>query len=249
LAIFSGPRLDHQDRVARSGHPQIEFRTPDLLIGRVEDPFPFDPPDAHRADRAAPGNVGDRQRRRGADDRRDVERVLRVGRPRVHDDLDIVAQVLGEERPQRPVRQAGGEDRRFRRPALAPEERAGDGAAGVHPLFIIHREREEIDPLARILAHGGGGEEQRIADPHCHGSAGMRRQSAGGDLEGLSFHHRVKHLTVQHISSMGGNPGSGTDDHEGHEEGPEAHEDKNSLWELPIFLRVFRGSQPLCRQK
>ena len=143
-----GAAFDHQDGIARAGHAQVEVGLLELLEGRVDDELAVDPADAHGADRAAEGDVGDRQRRRGADDAQHVDRVLAVGRQGVQQDLHVVAHVLGEQGPQRAIGQPGGQDGGLGRPAFAAEERAGDAPAGVQPFLVIDGQREEIDPLA-----------------------------------------------------------------------------------------------------
>ena len=59
---------------------------------------------------------------------------------------------LGERRPQRAVGEAAGEDRVLARTTLTTEERAGDLARGVHALFDVDREREEVDALTGLAA-------------------------------------------------------------------------------------------------
>src|SRR5690606_41393037 len=63
------------------------------------------------------------------------------------DDLDLVAQTVGERRAQRAVDEAAGQDRVRGRTALPAEERAGDAARGVHALLDVHREGEEVEVL------------------------------------------------------------------------------------------------------
>jgi hypothetical protein len=67
------------------------------------------------------------------------------------DDLDLVAQALHKRGAQRPVDEAAGQDGVLGRAALAPEEGAGDAAGRIHPLFDVHREREEVEPFLGLL--------------------------------------------------------------------------------------------------
>ena len=76
------------------------------------------------------------ERGRGADDAEHVGVVLLVGGEHGDDDLDVVAVALGEERADRPVGQARGEDRVLGGAAFALDEAAGDLAGGVHALFV-----------------------------------------------------------------------------------------------------------------
>ena len=87
---------------------------------------------------------GDRQRRRGADQRDDVGIVLEIVAQHGADDLRLVEEARREERPDRPVDQARGQRLLFRRPALALEEAAGDLAGGEGLFLVVDGEREEI---------------------------------------------------------------------------------------------------------
>ena len=101
-----------------------------------------------------------------------------VGREDGEDDLDVVAVVLREERPQRAVGQPGGEDRVLGGPALALDEAAGDLAGGVHLLFELDLEREEVDAFARLLRCGRGRQDDGLAVGHQDRAAGLFRHAA-----------------------------------------------------------------------
>ena len=63
------------------------------------------------------------------------------------DDVDLVAEAVGEARAQRTVDEAAGEDGLVAGLALTAEERAGDLARGVHALFDVDGEGEEVDAV------------------------------------------------------------------------------------------------------
>src|SRR3984957_20056726 len=84
-----------------------------------------------------------------------VVQVLGVQREDRLDDLDLVAQALDEGRAQRAVDQPAGEDRVLGRAALAAEERTGDPPDRVHALLDVHRQREEVESVPRMLGRGG----------------------------------------------------------------------------------------------
>ena len=113
---------------------------------------PFDPADADVGDRREERDVADRDRRAGGDAGEDVRVVLAVEGQDVQVNLHLVHEALGEQRPQRPVDQAGGEDFLGGRPALALHEPAGELARGGAALAVVHLEREEVDPLAGVGA-------------------------------------------------------------------------------------------------
>jgi hypothetical protein len=111
------------------------------------------------ADRAGEGQARELGGHRRRVDGDHVVGLVRVQRHHGDDDLDLVAQALDEAGAQRPVDEAAGQDRALGRTALAPEERAGDLARGVHPLLDVDGQGEEVDRLAG-LALGRGGREQ-----------------------------------------------------------------------------------------
>ena len=158
-----GAGLDHRDRLGRAGDDEVQVGLLDLLQGRVDDEVIPDEPDAHGADRAQERQVGDRQCGRCPVDAQDVVRVDLVDAHDRRDDLDLVAEALGPERPDRPVGHARGQDRPLARAALALDEPAGNLAGGVHALFNIDGQREEVDPLPRRACADGGHQDQVVA--------------------------------------------------------------------------------------
>ena len=122
----------------------------ELAVGRVDDELAADAADPHGADRAGERDLADRQRGRGGDGAEDVGLVLLVRREDRDHELDVVLVALGEERPDRAVGQARGEGRRLGGPRLALDEAARDLARGVHPLFELDGEREEVEARAGI---------------------------------------------------------------------------------------------------
>ena len=187
---FGAAGLDHHDRdvavvEAATGDDHLEGRRVTFFVRGVGDPLAVDLGDAHGADRTVERDAGDHQRRGGAVDRRDVVGVLQVGAENRRDDLHLVAEPFGERRAQRPVGEATREDRRFAGSTFAPEERAGDLAGGVHPLFDVDREREEIDPLSG-LAGDDRGQQRGLAQLHEHGAVGELGELAGFERQLLA---------------------------------------------------------------
>jgi hypothetical protein len=86
---------------------------------------PFEVAHARGADRALERDARERDRGRGADHRGDVGIDFGVDREHGRDDLHFVVEAVREERAQRPVDEARGEDLLLRRTALALEEAAG----------------------------------------------------------------------------------------------------------------------------
>ena len=118
--------LDHHDRVTGAGHDEIELGVLELRDGRVDDELAVDPADPDRADRTLERDLADRERGRRGDRAEDVGVVLLVRREHRDDDLDVILVALGEERPDRAVGEAAGEDGGLGRPRFALDEAARD---------------------------------------------------------------------------------------------------------------------------
>ena len=103
------------------------------------------------------------QRCRGGVDGQDVVGVLHVDAEDGGDDVDLVAEAVGEGGAQGAVDQAAGKDGLLGRLALTAEERAGDLAGGVHPLFDVDGEGEEVDAFPDAPGGGGGDEHDGVA--------------------------------------------------------------------------------------
>ena len=125
-------------------------------------------------------DLADRQGARGGEGADDVRVVLLVRREDRDDQLDVVLVALGEQRADRTVRQARGEDRRLRRARLALDEPARDLARGVHPLLEVDGEREEVEAGAG-LGTVGRPEDHRVAEPDRDGAACEQGDAAGLD--------------------------------------------------------------------
>ena len=80
----------------------------------------------------------------------DVVRVIEVGAEDRGDDLHLVAEALGERRPQRAVGEPAGEDGGLAGTALTTEDAARDLPGGVHALLDVDRQREEVDALTGL---------------------------------------------------------------------------------------------------
>ncbi len=175
-----GARFHHQDGMPGASHHQIKVASLELLLRRVDQQLAIDVTHAHAADRPGKGDVGDGDGGGGGDEPQDVGRVLLVGRKGSDDDLHVVAEALGEERAQRTVDQAAGEDGFIRRAALAAHVAAARKLPGsVEALFIVNREREKIGPRSGILGGHDRGQDDGIAIPGGDGPAGLTGDLAG----------------------------------------------------------------------
>ena len=178
LGDLAGARLDHQDGLLGAGDHQVERRLEQpLLVGVDEEVALGVLADPHGADGHRERDVGDHQRGARAVHREDVVGVLVVDRHGDRDELRLAVPALREERAQRPVDHARGERGLLARPALAPEEAAGDLARGVHPLLDVDRQRKEVH-VARV-PRGCGAQDHRLARLNYDGAAGLLGVLAG----------------------------------------------------------------------
>ena len=185
LGHFPRPRLDHGDGIPGAGDHQVQVRRflIDGPLRRIDRELAVDQTDPHRGDRPVERNIGDPERRAGAGDRQDIRRVVLVGAEHRGDDLHVVAESLREQRTDRPVHQARGENRPFPRPALALEEAAGDLPGGKHLLFVVARQREKVDPFPGRRRHRRGHQHHRVPAADHHGAVGLPGEAAGLDRD------------------------------------------------------------------
>jgi hypothetical protein len=195
LADLLRARLHHHDRLGGAGHEQIQLALRlEIGGGRVDDDPVVPVPDAHGPHRVLERDVGDVERGGRADDGERVRVVLEVGREQQADHLRLAGVALGEERPQRPVDHPRGEDLLLVRAALALEEAAGDLAARVVVLAVVHRQGQEVDPDPRLLLRARRGEDDRVAQPHHRGPVGLLRDLARLDREGVVAERQLEFL-------------------------------------------------------
>ena len=177
LGQLVGFRLDHQHGRFGAGDDEIQRRRRELGLRRVQHVLAVDVTDARGADRPVEGNTGQHECRRRADHRRNVGIDLRIDREHRRDDLHLVVEALGEERPHRTVDETTRQRLLFRRTPFAPEEAAGDLARGEGLLLIVDGQREEVLPRLRFLAGNGSDEHDGVVEARHDGAAGL-----AGDL-------------------------------------------------------------------
>ena len=200
LGDLLGAGLDHDDRVGGAGDHEVHVGLVlELLEGGVHDQLAVDAADVHGADGAAERDVADGERRGGAERREDVVGRLEVDGQRRGDDVDLVHEALGEQRPDGAVDLAGAEDRLLARTRLALDEAAGDLAGGVVPLLHVDGEGEEVLPLAHVFAHDCADEDDRVATAHQHGAVGLLGEATGleGDRLTPDFYFNRVHLFLR----------------------------------------------------
>ena len=172
--------LHHQHAFGGAGDHQVELAALHLVGGRVQDVLAVLIADAGGGDRAEERDAGQRQRGRAADQGDDVGVVLQVVAEHGGDDLDLVAEAVGEQRADRAVDQAGFQDLVLGRAAFALEEAAGDLAGGERLFLVVDGEREEVLAGLGGLHADGGAQHDGVAVAGHDGAIGL-----AGDLAGF----------------------------------------------------------------
>ena len=165
--VLAGTGFDHGDGDVAvldnaAGDHDFEHGAFALAPAREGDPLAVDQGQTHAGDRAFERQAGDHGGGGGGVQCDDVVCVIRVDGEHGFDDLHFVAQGVREQRTQRTVDDAAGQDGFGARTAFAAEERARDLAGCVHLLFHVHGQREEVVVLLRAGTGGGGRQNHRI---------------------------------------------------------------------------------------
>ncbi len=152
LGDLVGAGLEHGDVGGGTRELEVEVGVVLLLIGRVDDELlgVAVAADADARQRTLEGHAAHSQRGGGAHDRDGVDRVDLVGDQGHRDDLDLVAEAVGEGRAQRAVDHAGRERGLLGGTGLTLEVAAGDAADRVHLLDEVDRQGEEVVVLALL---------------------------------------------------------------------------------------------------
>ena len=179
LGQLLGFRFHHQNGVRGAGDDEIELALRHLVDLRIEHIFVVDEADTGGPDRPHERRAGEGERRRGGDHGDDVGIILQIVRQRGHDHLGVAAVALGEQRPDRPVDQAGDQCLLFGRAAFALEISAGNAAGGIELFLVVTGERQEVDAFLRLLGRDHGGDHGGLAICGNDGAVGLARYSSG----------------------------------------------------------------------
>jgi hypothetical protein len=114
-----------------------------------------------------------------ADDAEDVGIVFAVGAEHNGLHLDFVVPTLGEERTDRAIGEAAGEDFLFGRTAFALEVTAGELSGSGGLLAVIDGEREEILTFLGLGRGHGGHDDDSFAELNGYGAVGLLGELAG----------------------------------------------------------------------
>ena len=181
-------RLNHRDVdvatvVATTGYDEFEHGLGQVFLGGEGDPLTLlqgktnSPYGTHEWDRA------DHESSRGAVERQNVERVLLVDRQRRDNDVSLVAITILEGRAEGTVDETADQSRLLGRTSFPTEEGSRDLSDGVHPLFKVDGEREEVDAFPRSSVGCSGYQHFGTAQSGYHGAIGLTGEFAGAKDE------------------------------------------------------------------
>ena len=107
-----------------------------MLKRRIDDIVAVNQTHPHSPNRSIVGrnakrNIGDGQRRAGANDGQDIRLMDAIYRKHSDDDLNFIAQIFGEKGTQRAISQATGQNRALAGTTFTPKKRSGDAPGSV----------------------------------------------------------------------------------------------------------------------
>ena len=149
--------LEHADEGGGAGELEVEVGRVALLVGRVHEELARlgVAADAHAGERPLEGHAAHGEGDGGAHDGDGVDGVDLVGHEGHGDDLDLVAEAVGEGRAYGAVDHAGREGGLLGGARLPLEVAAGDAPDRVHLLDEVDRQGEEVVVLALLRDHDG----------------------------------------------------------------------------------------------
>ncbi len=196
-----GLGLDHQHRIGSAGDDEIERRVFQLLDRRVHDGLALDVADARGSDRSHERNAGKRERGRSGDDGQNVRVGFEVMAQHRDDDLRLAAEIVGEQRPDRPVDQAGDQNLLLRRLAFALPEAAGDAPRRVRLFQIVDGQGEEILPGLGGLGGDDRRQNRGFAPARKDGAVGLAGDAACFERKLAAAPIECFTLNIKHLSS------------------------------------------------
>ncbi|OQB91521.1 MAG: hypothetical protein BWX84_01366 [Verrucomicrobia bacterium ADurb.Bin118] len=183
---FLGRAFKHDDLGFAAHEDEVQIAVLQFAVRGVDDELARDPADAHGAERSGPRNITDHQRGGRAVDAEDVRVILAVGAEHDGLDLDFVVPAFGEERTDRAIRHAHGEDFLFGGAPFALEVAAREFARRGGFLPVIHGQGKEILAFPGFGGGHGGHNDHGFAELNRDGAVRLFGELAGFDDE-LSF--------------------------------------------------------------
>ena len=145
-----------------AGNHDFEHGALTLAPTRESDPLAVDQSQANAGNRAFERQTGNHGGSGSSVQSDNIVGIVRVDGEHGFHNLHFVAQRVREQRAQRTVDDTASQNRLGARTAFTAEERARNLAGGVHLLFHVHGQREEVVVLLRAGTGGGRGQNHRI---------------------------------------------------------------------------------------
>ncbi len=199
FADAGGAALDHHHAVFCGDDGDIQLALEPLSIGGIDDELAIHLAHAHRADRAAEGNIGKRQGRARGIDADHVGIVFFIRGQDQGNHLGLIAEIFGEHGADGAVDLAAGENLTLAGTAFALDKAAGNAATGIGVFAVIHGQGEKIEAFFGIRSGHGGGQNHVVTLGHEHGARGLlghaacfKSQSlATGKLDSHFLFHKI----------------------------------------------------------
>ena len=194
--------LDHDDLFGGACNRELQFRVLLLRIGRVEYELAVNQADLRHGTGTVEGNIGDGHCQCGAEHSRELGGAIRVYAHHQILERHIVPIVFREQRAHRAVNDAVRQNRILGGLSLTLHKAAGNLADSILALIVFDGEREEINPLSRLLRSGCRGEHNGIAVVHQHSAVGLCTHSSDFCRQGSSGKfHAVALKLLAHVFS------------------------------------------------
>ena len=165
--VLTCASFDHSDgNIAvlhhAAGNHDFEHGALTLAPTRESDPLTVDQSQTNAGNRTLERQTGNHGGSGSSVQSDNIVGIVRVDGEHGFHNLHFVAQRVREQRAQRTVDDTASQNRLGARTAFTAEERARNLAGGVHLLFHVHGQREEVVVLLRAGTGGGGRQNHRI---------------------------------------------------------------------------------------
>ena len=147
---FISSTLNHNNVGLISHIDEIKIRVFALFKGGVDDEFAVDAPNANGTNWASEWDIGNCESGRGTIHGEHIGIVFLISAQKKSDDLGVIEITLWEERTQRAVRHAAGQDLFFGRTTFALEVATRESSGSRGAFFVFHRKGEPRLALANF---------------------------------------------------------------------------------------------------
>ena len=141
---FQRARFDHHDGFVGAGDDDVKRAGLLLGNGGIHDQLAFEQSDAHAAIGRGKRNLGNVERGGSGRHADDVRIVFAIGGKHHRDDLRLVGPAFREQRAQRAIGQARGQNFLLRGASFALEESTRNFSRRIGVFAVVHGERQKI---------------------------------------------------------------------------------------------------------